>query len=399
MGTYTTLNKQIAEKIADDRIAKRENPYAFKDENAIRRVKNEHDHATVLRSNFIRDADKIINCPYFARYQDKTQVFSLYKNDDLTRRGLHVQLVSRISRTIGKALNLNCELIEAIALGHDIGHTPFGHAGESVLDEIYFAFAKRHFFHNIHSVRVLDKIYNYNLTLQTLDGIACHNGEREMSLYEPSALSGFADFDEMIEKCYESADFAKTIMPATLEGCVVRISDIIAYLGKDRGDANLTNTASESEFSDVIIGKFNAEIINNVTVNLVEQSYGKPYIKLSDEYFEAIKTAKKENYEKIYRTEKARGETEQNLKPMMKKLYEKLLSDLISGDRNSLIFKHHIDYVRSAHCNKNNPYEQTEPNLIVTDYIASMTDDYFIDLYAELFPKSRYRLTFKGYFD
>ena len=396
---YTTLNKQIAERIADDRIAKRENPYAFKDENAVRRATNEHDNPTVLRSNFIRDADKIMYCPYFARYQDKTQVFSLYKNDDLTRRGLHVQLVSRISRTIGKALNLNCELIEAIALGHDIGHTPFGHAGEAILDEIYFAFTKRHFFHNIHSVRVLDKIYNYNLTLQTLDGIACHNGEREMSMYEPSDLSGFKDFDEMIEKCYESAEFAKTIMPATLEGCVVRISDIIAYLGKDRADANLTNTASESDFSDVVIGKFTAEIINNVTINLVEQSYGKPYIKLSDEYFEAIKTAKKENYEKIYKTEKARGETEQNLKPMMKKLYEKLLSDLISGDRNSLIFKHHIDYVCSAHCNKNNAYEQTEPNLIVTDYIASMTDDYFIDLYAELFPKSRYRLTFKGYFD
>lgn len=396
---YTTLSKNISEKITEDRIAKRENPYAFKDENAVRRVGDRHDEPTVLRSNFIRDADKITHCPYFARYQDKTQVFSLYKNDDLTRRSLHVQLVSRIARTIGKALNLNCELIEAIALGHDIGHTPFGHAGESVLDEIYFSKTGRHFYHNIQSVRVLDKIFDYNVTLQTLDGIACHNGERELSLYKPSALSGFEDFDKMIENCYKSADFAKTIMPATLEGCVVRISDIIAYLGKDRADANLTKTASESDFCDVVIGKFNAEIINNVTVNLVEQSYGKPYIKLSDEYFEAIKTAKKENYEKIYKTEKARGETEQNLKPMMEKLYEKLLSDLISGDKNSLIFKHHIDYVCSMHCNKRSLYEQTEPNLIVTDYIASMTDDYFIDLYAELFPKSRYRLTFKGYFD
>lgn len=396
---YITIDKEVAQRITEDRYSKKENPYAFKDKNAVRRVKNEHDEPTILRSNFIRDTNKIMNCPYFSRYQDKTQVFSLYKNDDLTRRSLHVQLVSIISRTIGKALNLNCELIEAIALGHDIGHTPFGHAGEAILDELYFSKTHRHFLHNIQSVRVLDKIFNYNITLQTLDGIACHNGEREMNIYRPSSLSSFNDFDKMIEECYTSDDYAKSIMPMTLEGCVVRISDIIAYLGKDRLDASLTKTALKEDFSDVAIGTFNSEIINNVTVDLVEQSYDKPYVKLSDEYFEAIKKAKKENYEKIYNTEKVCGETEQNLRPMMENLYGKLFADLTGGDKNSLIYKHHVNYICSAYCNKNNTYAETEPNLIVADYIASMTDDYFIDLYEKFFPKSKYSLTYKGYFD
>ena len=125
MPNYESLSEKIAEKVA----LKTENPYAFSDENAVRRNGN-HDNPTVIRPPFIRDCDKILHCPFYNRYADKTQVFSFYKNDDISRRGLHVQLVSRIARTIGRALGLNLELIEAIALGHDIGHTPFGHAGE-----------------------------------------------------------------------------------------------------------------------------------------------------------------------------------------------------------------------------------------------------------------------------
>ena len=157
---------------------------AFDDRNAIRRHENiARDRASIWRQAFVHDIDKIMHSPYYNRYADKTQVFSFHKNDDITRRALHVQLVSRIARTIGKALNLNLDLIEAIALGHDIGHTPFGHAGEDFLDQLYFEHTGRHFSHNIHSVRVLDKIFPYNISLQTLNGIAAHDGEMELCEY------------------------------------------------------------------------------------------------------------------------------------------------------------------------------------------------------------------------
>ena len=129
---YDSLSQDIAKKIEYDRKVGAINPYACQDDNAIRRDNN-RDNASIFRSNFIRDIDKIINHPFYSRYADKTQVFSFYKNDDISRRSLHVQLVSRIARTIGKALNLNLELIEAIALGHDLGHTPFGHSGEKIV--------------------------------------------------------------------------------------------------------------------------------------------------------------------------------------------------------------------------------------------------------------------------
>ena len=134
---YEKLSDEISGKIESDRQKVFISDVAFDENNVIRRY-NDRDKANIIRTAFIRDIDKIIHCPYYNRYADKTQVFSFYKNDDITHRSLHVQLVSRIARTIGKALNLNLDLIEAIALGHDIGHTPFGHDGETFLDEIYF---------------------------------------------------------------------------------------------------------------------------------------------------------------------------------------------------------------------------------------------------------------------
>ena len=198
---YEKLSDEMSSRIMNDRENCFVKNIAFDEANVIRRNSSK-DKANIIRTAFIRDIDKIIHCPYYNRYADKTQVFSFYKNDDITRRGLHVQLVSRIARTIGKALGLNLDLIEAIALGHDIGHTPFGHAGEEFLDELLFAHTGRHFSHNIHSVRVLDKIFPYNISLQTLNGIAAHDGEMELSEYYPAQLGGFEEFDKQIEACY-----------------------------------------------------------------------------------------------------------------------------------------------------------------------------------------------------
>ena len=398
MLNYEKLSDKILEEIKSDRENNTSPKFAFSEENVIRRD-NSRDKANLLRTAFIRDIDKIMHCPYYNRYADKTQVFSFYKNDDISRRSLHVQLVSRIARTIGKALNLNLDLIEAIALGHDIGHTPFGHAGEAFLDEIVKEKTGRRFSHNIHSVRVLDKIFPYNISLQTLNGIASHDGEMEMCEYHPTPLDSFCEFDKQIEACYIDKSNVKKLVPATLEGCVMRISDIIAYLGKDRQDAEKAHIISNSDFQNVAIGTYNAEIINNLIVNIVENSYKKPYIKMDDKHFEALKQAKADNYTQIYKNDIVKEHLEEIILPMMRKIYEKMLCDLENKNTSSPIFTHHINYVNKAHYTRQSKYENEEPNQIVVDYIASMTDDYFLDLYSYLFPKSTIKIKYKGYFD
>ncbi|HIU19978.1 MAG TPA: HD domain-containing protein [Candidatus Limiplasma stercoravium] len=372
---------------------------ACDDRLALRREKVQRDGGTIWRPSYVHDVDKILHCPYYNRYSDKTQVFSLIRNDDVTRRGLHVQLVSRIARTIGQALNLNVNLIEAIALGHDIGHPPFAHTGEAYLDELYCEHTGRHFYHNLQSVRVLDAVYPFNLSLQTLSGIAGHNGEVERAQYCPAPMETFEDFDRMLERAAVDPVFAAGIQPSTLEGSVVQISDIIAYLGKDRQDAARVKLLDESAFSDGDIGAYNAEIINNLMVNIIENSYGQPSIRLDQRHFAALQAAKRENYALIYENAATRARLDVTVKPMMRELYGQLLDDLRAGNRRSPVFTHHLGYVARSHYRRRVPYENTEPNQLVVDYLASMTDDYFIDLHRYLFPNSAYRVEYQGYFD
>lgn len=389
---YDKLSEKTEKKISSDFADK-----IILSQQAIRRDMS-RDKATVLRPAFVRDIEKIMNCPYYNRYTDKTQVFSLYKNDDLTRRALHVQFVSRIARNIGRLLGLNLDLIEAIALGHDMGHTPFGHAGETQLSKQYHKRTGKFFNHNVHSVRVLDKIFHYNISLQTLDGILCHNGELELDEYRPSKLTSFEEFDIVFEDCYKTNTFDHLI-PSTLEGCVVRISDIIAYLGKDRQDAERAKLLFDNDvFNDNAIGTFNAKIINNLIVNIVENSYGKDYIKMDKEYYTALKEGKKENYQHIYMSEDV-GSIKNVIEPLFEKIYARCLSDVLTEDKSSPIYKHHIEYVRNNNKFYKGPdYEKQEPNDIVVDYIASMTDDYMIELYHYLFPDQP-RVEYVSYFN
>ncbi len=396
---YENLPQELIDKMTEEKANGTFKRTAFNDADAIRRTPNPHDEGTVWRPAFVRDIDKIMNCPYYNRYADKTQVFSFYKNDDITRRGLHVQLVSRIARTIGGALNLNLDLIEAIALGHDIGHTPFGHAGERFLDEILYSRTGRHFAHNIHSVRVLDVIYPCNISLQTLSGIAAHDGELELEKYCPANLESFEEFDRQIENCYLDRANISKLVPSTLEGCVVRVSDIIAYIGKDRQDAARAKLIKEENFERNPIGDYNAQIVNNLMVNIIANSYGKDYIKLDEPHFEALKKAKLDNYELVYRSDAAMKGFSECIKPMTEQLFKKLLDDLKRGDTSSPVFTHHIDFVESAHLKRRNSYRDERPEDIVADYMASMTDDYFIDLHAYLFPHSKLKVRYHGYFD
>lgn len=397
MANYHSLSEELQDRIKEDRQKHWNNPNAFKEEKVIRR-KMDHDKANLWRPAFVRDCEKILHNPYYNRYSDKTQVLSGYQNDDISRRALHVQLVSRIARNIGQLLGLNVDLIEAISLGHDIGHTPFGHAGERFLNKIYQEHTGRFFNHNVQSVRVLDKMINWNISLQVLDGVLCHNGEMEMSEYRPVSLDSFAEFDERVEKCYTDSEANKKQIPSTLEGCVMRVSDIIAYLGKDRQDAKKVGILSgEEEFSLGEIGSTNAEIINNMIVNIVENSYGKDFLCMEPAYYEAFSQAKKENYEFIYKNPLVDSVYE-NVEPMFEAVYEELLSQAEARDKNSILYQHHVEYLRKD-VKYQEKYLEEDPNQIVVDFISSMTDDYLIALYHEMFPEGKYGISFRGYFE
>ena len=402
MINYKALSPAMQERIRHDTAAGTRPNFAARDEDAQRRWERGNDKQTLWRPDYVRDVEKILHCPYYNRYADKTQVFSFYKNDDITRRALHVQLVSRIARNIGRILGLNEDLIEAIALGHDIGHTPFGHAGERFLNELYHGRTGRLFNHNVHSVRVLDKLCCRNISLQTLDGILCHNGELPRKEYLPRPLAGFAGLDRSMEACYTEPPAVKALVPATLEGCVVRICDIIAYLGKDRQDARKARILSdEVVFSADNLGIENAEIIHNLTVNIIENSYGHPYIRMDEGYFSDLVRAKADNTRYIYQNEEIEKKYNEGIRPMFEQLYARLLQDAVDRDTHSILYRHHVAFIHDArlHYTEPCPYEEEEPNQMVVDYIASMTDDYFVDLYDYLFPGSPYHVDYQPYFD
>ena len=397
------LSPSVEKQIRSDREKGRVNPFATRDSDCVRRDPS-HDVANLCRPAFLRDIEKILYLPYYNRYADKTQVFSFYMNDDITRRALHVQLVSRIARNIGSLLGLNLDLIEAISLGHDIGHTPFGHAGEKCLSKIYHRNTGKYFNHNVQSAYVLDRLFKRNLSLQTLDGALSHNGEFEKQEYRPSGNRDFAVFDADMERCENAADGGRFLVPATLEGCVMRISDIIAYLGKDRQDAVTAGIIpADYPFKSVYLGPHNAAMINNLIVDIVEQSYGKDYIAMSPDIFEGLKEAKEENYKVIYLSETVKKTYDEEITPMFEAMYERLKEDLRKGVESSPVFTHHIAFVNENRAHYSAPdYLQefsSSPDRIVVDYIASMTDDYFLELYNHLFPDEGHKIRFRSYFE
>ena len=396
---YLVLDPELEEQIRADRANGWSNPHAFDDADVVRREDKPHDRATLARPAFARDIEKIINIPAYNHYADKTQVFSFVENDDICRRGLHVQLVSRIARGISDLLGLNTQLTEAIALGHDLGHTPFGHAGELYLSKSYNERTGRDFRHNVQSVRVMDKLYQRNISLQTLDGAICHNGEFAQQTLRIGTMESFDDLDRVVEHCTSDASFIKTLAPSTLEGCVVRVSDMIAYLGKDRADAMDVGVISDlSCFDSTYIGQDNARIINNMTIDIVNNSYGKDHISMSEEAFNDIVLAKRQNYETIYFKEGTVSEYENVVEEMFSKMYDRLFEQLLAGDENSPVFEHHLrNLLSKSHSITRDEYLADDPNQIIVDYISSMTDSYFIALYRHLFPNEPLHLFKREY--
>ena len=375
--------------------------YACRDVSALRRDASERDRDTILCPAFVRDGEKILHMPAYNRLNGKTQVFSFRPDDDITRRGLHEQLVGRVARDIGRALGLNLDLIEAIALGHDVGHTPFGHAGERFLNEVFHERTGRWFFHNVQSVRVLDVIYGRNLSLQTLDGVICHNGEFEQQVFETSGLNGFDTFDRVVKGCWESGEEAiGRLRPMTLEGCVVRVSDIIAYVGKDRQDAIRAGLVDESAFDDGLGGAYNAWALSAFVADVVENSVGRTNVAMSEEGFAELRRAKRENYEKIYRSSEVNSDFAGPVQELFSVVYEHELDALREGSEDSAIFRHHIQPLVRHLSYYGRSYDwESDPDQCVCDFISSMTDDYFVATCERLLPQARGLFPARSYFE
>lgn len=295
-----------------------------------------------IRPVFQRDRDRILHCKSFRRLKHKTQVFLTPKGDHYRTRLTHTLEVSQNARTIAKALRLNEDLVEAIALGHDLGHTPFGHAGERVLNSI----CEGGFRHNEQSVRIVEKLEKegegLNLTWEVRDGILNHQ---------------------------------TSLMPSTLEGKIVRLSDKIAYVNHDIDDAIRARVLDEEdipmEYREVL-GMTTRERLDNLIHDIITNSLGKNDICMSKDVETAMRDLRKFMFEKVYRNPVAKGE-EERAEGLIRRLFQYYIQ--------------HTDKLPSWYLEMIEQGQDRER--IVCDYIAGMTDQYAIAKFEEYFmPKA-----------
>ncbi len=315
-------------------------PYAALSRESKGRLKKEEQ--CDIRPVFQRDRDRIIHCKAFRRLKDKTQVFLSPEGDHYRTRLTHTLEVSQNARTIAKALKLNEELVEAIALGHDLGHTPFGHAGERALDRICpFGFA-----HNAQSVRTVDRLekggQGLNLTIEVRDGILHHQTKGQ---------------------------------PSTLEGKVVRMSDKIAYIHHDMDDAVRAGILKESDVPREIrevLGSLPGDRLDCFIHDIVTNSMGQNDIIMSKDVAEAMGKLRSFMFERVYQNPIAKGE-EGKAEALMETLYEHFL--------------HHMDAMPEEFLKMIDEGEPRER--VVCDYVGAMTDHFAIHVYEEIYiPKS-----------
>lgn len=322
-----------------EQLEKREleylSPYAALSSKSKGREKNEVQ--CDIRPVFQRDRDRILHCKAFRRLKQKTQVFLLPKGDHYRTRLTHTLEVSQNARTIAKALRLNEDLVEAIALGHDLGHTPFGHAGERALNNVY------HFSHNEQSVRVVECVEKQgeglNLTWEVKDGILNH----------PTA------------GC-----------PHTLEGQVLRLSDKIAYINHDIDDAIRGGILKETDIPAeyrMILGASSKERLNTMIHDVIINSMDKPSIFMSGKVAEAMSGLRRFMFEHVYLNPKAKGEEDKAV-GLIEQLYDYYIRHL------ELLPVQYLETIGKP----GSPREQ-----VVCDYIAGMTDNYAVKKYEEFF--------------
>ncbi|MBW2086303.1 MAG: HD domain-containing protein [Deltaproteobacteria bacterium] len=365
---------ELRDKLDEDE-ARTLSPRACLSREALRRRPDKtaaQDH----RQNYAIDVDRILHSLAFTRYIDKTQVFYLIKDDHISHRVLHVQFVSRIARTIGRHLGLNLDLIEAIALGHDLGHAPFGHDGEIYLSRLCQRHHIGHFVHAAQSVEFLEKIerkgQGLNLSLQVLDGILAHDGEVDIRSLGPEPSLSFDELDRHMEGKIKdpSVDFA----PMTFEGCVVRLADTISYIGRDIEDAirlELIRRADLPADCVRVLGDTNGKIVYTLVTDLIQTSIRENIVGFSPERAQALAKLKDFNRERIYFNINIKTEAEK-IEALFRLIFERLQNDLQSGQENSPIFKEFLQNMAPGY------FEGRPSAAVVRDFVAGMTDEYFL---------------------
>ncbi len=389
------MTKNIVE-IAQNHSREIEDHILGEQATASNKAKRRYKELCDVRPNFFRDTDRILHSKCFTRYIDKTQVFYLVDNDDITHRVLHVQFVSKIARVIGRVLSLNEDLIEAIALGHDLGHPPFGHEGETYLDKLCINNRIGHFVHSVQSVIFLDNIEkrlgnkSLNLSLQVLDGILCHDGETSDKLLSPKRNKTWAE--HLLERQGKVRNKAHKLIPMTLEGCVVRYADTISYIGRDIEDAITLDLIERKDLPlscTRVLGNNNRDIINTLVSDIIMNSKKQiDKIGYSNRINDALVQLKKYNYEAIYKNNKIKRES-QKIEKLYNILFEGFLIDVVKKNEESEIFKQWVDIKDQKYITKCKPPE------IVRDYIASLTDDYFIELFRRKYFPMRFGIHYK----
>jgi dGTPase len=324
----------LIRKEIEEREKKFLSPYAALSSKSKGRKKTEKE--CDIRPAFQRDRDKILHCKAFRRLKHKTQVFISPVEDHYRTRLTHTLEVAQISRTVARALKLNEDLTEAIALGHDLGHTPFGHAGEYVLDDILKENYGSRFFHNEQSVRVVEVIHGLNLCFEVVDGIRNHTPD------DP--------------------------WPETLEGCLVRISDRIAYLRHDIEDAIRAGVLTEKQLPKKHMKALGKNILDRIVFDIIKHSRGKSKIKMSREVQKAMDGLYDFMYKNVYTNPNAKRE-------------ESKIPDLLRQ-----LFRHyHYNQEFQKGLNEEEQLQHT------VDFIAGMTDRYAINKFSELFVPNEWR--------
>lgn len=375
----------IPSKIKQQREADYLNKYATLSAKSKGRIIPEVDCR--IRNPFERDVGRILYSVDFRRLRQKTQVFFNPRNDHICTRMEHVLYVNYIASTIGKALNLNADLIEAISLGHDIGHAPFGHTGEKELQSCLEKYnADFSFQHELHSLRVVDILsrrkadqYGLNLTFEVRDGIVSHCGEK----YSEYVLKPKREKTEA--ELIPGAKFHE--LPATLEGCIVRMADKIAYVGRDIEDGARAGLMSFSALPASIkteLGSTNGEIINTLVEDIIEHSYGNDAIILSIEKGQAMEELLNNNLRHIYLSDRIQR-YDYTVRNVVQGLFEIFLEfavdpeKLASEAQYNMMFRNFFDYLEK-HPEKDAPALRK-----VTDYIAGMTDHFAQECFEQIF--------------
>jgi dGTPase len=336
----------------------------------------EDDH----RMPYKRDVDRILHSKAYSRYVDKTQVVYLVDNDHITHRSLHVQLVSSFARGIAEILRLNLDLVEAIALGHDVGHAPFGHEGEGYLSALSEEYGNGTFCHPLQSCRLFSEIEPLNLGLAVYDGFLCHDGGMSGRIAAPSYGKTWEDHFRERQSKRDRPD--ENIMPGTLEGCLVKLCDTMSYLGRDIEDAISLGILERSAVPKTVLGSSNREILSVLASDMIRNSYNQDAIAISEEVYEALKTLRRFNFEHIYVHPKLKGES-QKIQNSYRLLFEWLLNDYSGQQEKSYLW---INFLQK----RSDRYRsEATPVQYVIDYIAGMTDNFFVRTLAKIFIPSK----------